>query len=64
MSLVKEEILVRLKMLQDLHGLLEDAYEAYNAREEIYVSGRFNVYGKLELGCVPAEHLKLIDKYA
>lgn len=61
MSLVKEEILVRLKMLQDLHGLLEDTYEAYNAREEIYVSGRFNVYGKLELGCVPAEHLKLID---
>ena len=61
MDLVTEEILVRLKMLQDLHGLLEDTYEAYNAREDVYVSGTFNVYGKQELGCVPAEHIKLLD---
>lgn len=57
MDLVTEEILVRLKMLQDLHGLVDYAVNDYEYDNDVYVSGIFNVYGKQELGCVPIDDL-------
>ena len=48
-------------MLQDLHGLVDYAVKDYEYNENIYCSGAFDVYGKQELGCVPAEHIKLLE---
>ena len=62
MDIIKEEALLRLRMLKELHGLSGDTYESYVACEEIYASGKFNVYGKLELGCVSAILLRLGKK--
>lgn len=59
MSLVTEEIILRLKMLQELHGLVDSAVNDYEDDNDIYVSGTFNVYGKSELGCVPVEHISV-----